>query len=126
MGFSAVTMKFEGEIGKTPGAVQDAALEHHPNEGGSWEESGGALAGQQGKDGFGGQWGPGKAWSKQRQAGYVRNLYLEENGEAAERCKRNGVMTSGGLGKPLAQSPPGKPPVQGPSKVLAAAKMWSS
>ena len=44
-----------------PASVQDAALEHHPNGGGSWEESGGVLVGQQGKDGFGGQWEPGKA-----------------------------------------------------------------
>lgn len=44
-----------------PGAAWDAALEHHPNGGGSWEESGGALVGQRGKDGFGGEWGPGKA-----------------------------------------------------------------
>lgn len=44
------------------GAEQDAALEHHPKEkDGSWEESRGMLIGQQGKDGFDGQWRPGKA-----------------------------------------------------------------
>lgn len=44
-----------------PRPVQDAALEHHPNGGGSWEESRGTLVGQRGKDDFGGQWGPGNA-----------------------------------------------------------------
>lgn len=44
-----------------PGTVQDAAVEHQPNEGGSWKESGGAPVGQQSKDSFGGQWGSGKA-----------------------------------------------------------------
>lgn len=37
-----------------PGDLQDSALEHHPNGSGSWEKRGGALAGQWGKDGFGG------------------------------------------------------------------------
>lgn len=37
-----------------PGDLQDSALKHHLNGSGNWEESGGALAGQWGKDGFGG------------------------------------------------------------------------
>lgn len=35
-----------------PGALQDSPLEDHPHGGGSQEESGEALAGQWGKDGF--------------------------------------------------------------------------
>lgn len=35
-----------------PGALQDSPLEDHPHGGGRQEESGEALAGQWGKDGF--------------------------------------------------------------------------
>lgn len=42
-----------------------------------------------------------------RQASYVKKACLEQNNEAAERCKRTRAMTSGGLGKPPAQPPPG-------------------
>lgn len=45
-----------------------------------------------------------------RQASCVKKPCLEENSEAAERCKRNRAMTSGGLGKPPLQPPPGSRP----------------
>lgn len=45
-----------------------------------------------------------------RQAGYIKKRCSEENSEAAERCKKNRAMTSGELGKPPVQPPPGSCP----------------
>lgn len=74
-----------------PGALQDSPLEDHPHGGGSWEESGEALAGQWGKDGFVGHGIQEKSGKQTRS--YVKARCLEENNSTAETCERNRAVT---------------------------------
>jgi len=68
--------------------------------------------------------------SKDKQA-MPKNRIWKRNGEAAERCKRNGAMTNDGAGQATSTATPEKVSVwkatsRRPHRVLAVAKMRRS